>query len=285
MSNLYLSASNYATTGNCTVTASSFSTGFGSEFLLTHSLAEFYRSSERSLVLDFKYGKIRSIGMIGLIKTNFTGQAMWRIRAFSDEAKTSLVYDSGLVPCFYQYSGVGDLPWGEFVWGAGFGSFDGVEPRVKNCFHVIDSPALARAVEITVQDIDASRENYLQIAKSWTGSTFIPPEGALYGSSLISNDRALMKEMESGVREYSSPRVVRGMSIDLDLRKDALVRGLFSSLYFSKGKTADIVVYLEPDQPQFQQFQAIYGNLTELKEIVQSVWNRLNTNLTVMERV
>jgi hypothetical protein len=235
--------------------------------------------------VDLNFSKLRTLGIVGAIKTNFTGQAYWRIRVYLDTAKTNLTHDSGLIPCFFQYSGIGVLPWGQFVWGAGFGSFDGFEPRVKNCFYVLPEFLLGRTVTIDFEDFDLLAANFLEIAKVWAGSTYVPPEGALYGSSLISNDRASMREMESGVREYSRPKIVRGMSLDLDLRKDALTKGLFSSLYFAKGKTADMVAYLEPDSPEYQQFQAIYGNLTELKEISQVSWRRLSTNLTLMERV
>lgn len=285
MSNLYLSVANYAKQGIATISSSGSASGFPVSSLFTHSLAEFYRSLSRVDTQTIVFNSVRSIGIVGALKTNFTSEAKWRIRLYSDASATSLVYDSGLVPCFFQYSGIGDLPWGEFVWGSGFGSFDGSEPRVKNCAHVIDSPVLARTLVIDIFDPDVTKEQYLQQAKVWAGSTFVPPEGALYGSSLISNDRATMKEMESGVRIYSEPRIVRGMSLDLELRKDALVKGLFSGLYFEKGKTADMLVYLEPDSPQYQSFQLIYGNLTELKELSQSSWRRLTTNLTVMERV
>jgi len=284
MSLLVLSALNYASPSKCQVTVPSLGS-FPSSNLLDPSLATFNRAASRNPVYDFAFTENVSIGIVGLIKTNLSAYANWRVLLYSDSTKSNLVYDSGVIPCFTVFSGIGSLPWGEFSWGAGFTSFDTEEPRVKNSFHSMSGNFTGRHLEIRVFDLDSDLEPFIQQARVWIGKASNIEEGALYGSSTFSRDKVISKEMESGARIYSNSKIVRGLRLDLELSKSELLKGLLGSIYLSLGRKADIVAYLEPDSPEYQQFQCIFGNLEDLQEIEQPYWRRIRTTLTILEKV
>lgn len=284
MSLLVLSADNKAIAGKCSIAVDSISP-FGPSNLLDPSFATFNRAVSRTPVYSIQYFETVSLGLIGLAKTNLSAYATWRIRLYTDSSKVTLVYDSGIIPCFTVFSGIGQLSWGEFSWGAGFKSFSSEEPRIKNCFHYMGGNYSGRFLEIEVFDSDSNLENYIQKAVIWTAKAYSVSEGALYGSATFSRDRIISKEMESGARVYSEPSIIRGIRLDLELSKSTLLSGLLGSIYLSLGKKADIVAYLEPDSPEYQQFQCIIGNLEELQEVEQPYWQRIRTTLTVLEKV
>lgn len=283
MSNCIIGSGNFLTVDKSTVTASSFTVGFPASNSIDSSNATFYRSVGTTCSLYYVSSTLRRARIVALTKTNLRKLSTWRIRMYSDSAGTSLVYDSGTLGCHPSASGFGTLPWGEFDWGVYFDNES--EQTSWNVFHDCGSTLLVRKVAIDIDDTESSVDGYVQLASAWVSNGFEPSNGALYGSGIFVKELTKSKEMESGVRKYGSPVLVRGMKIELEIRKSDLLNQLFGRLLLVNGKKEQIVVMLEPESAQYGKYQYMIGNLESVSEITQPYFDAISTVMTILERV
>lgn len=287
--NILLASGDYFAAGLC-LTPELFDADFPATEYKTANSFEFSRfvSTEKELTyVEEDLGESRIVRLVALIKHNFSYLSKWRIRlAESREDLTAApIFDSGWVNVFPPSYGDGELEWGEFDWG-GLTSEDLVEGQNREAYYPMAETQYARFVRIDFDDeagVGSRPDSWLQFARLWISNAYQPSLNVAYGAEVIPIDDTEVKKSRSGVRHYD-PLVVKSRAISVtfeNLPAKELMYRIFGLISMRLGVSKELVVLLQPLDPETFTFEALYGNLKEPGKASHTWWVRMSSQLLI----
>jgi len=227
-------------------------------------------------------GKLRTIGIIGIIGHNLSPNAQWRVLLSSDG--TNWVFDSGNIVVWPALEQFGVLPWGVFQWGGVIAPAVTEIGYAINSYYAFDEDQLARYVRVYLIDatnptISSDPPGYLQFGRLYIGPIWRPSVNAIYPWSLSARDDSQI-EYSRGGEMYSDnkvpKRIVRFRLAHIP--EDEFMTQVVDYLDRQKGVSGDCIVIPKPTLTRHLHRQAIYCHqlaLGENEEIFEDQWGRL----------
>lgn len=251
-----------------------------------YAAAEFSTKNPASTWFTVDLKKVVSINMVSLLKHNLTYVAKWRVRIYdADPDTSSAIYDSGLTNVFPAISGYGGLAWGEFFWGGSLEEYAEVNPAGFNrhSFLPVDT-VFGRYVRIDIDD--PTNSTLPKISRLWISKGYQPSFNISYGSSIEPIDETEVSKTRSGVRKYG--RVVKRKSLNMifeliPIRE--MLFNIFGPIGLRTGKANELLVLLNPAEPETWFFESCFGNMPDISAFDYSWWNRMGTVIKVDEAV
>lgn len=237
-----------------------------------------------SFVIDGLFSESRPMLVFGLVRHNFTNEATYRIRLYSDEAMTVTEYDSGLLPVF-------DVIYTELTETWDSGNFWDLtiseEDRAgltASIIHILPTTYTERAFKFEVFD-SANEDGYLQAGRLFVGAGWIPVYNMEYGASLAFENRALVDESIGGTEyfdERENPRVAR-FSLPRISEDEAMGAGF--ELLRKQGVTKDVLYMWDSNDPLNVLRRSFLGRLRQLNPIEHDFFNNYVMQFEIKEKI
>lgn len=186
MSNFLLAYGNQAD-------AATLSTGLWNASFPQANLTD-YRVSKKARTVDaapdstkvrFALASPAFIGVMGLMATNASPGAQYRMLLYSDETFAVATYDSGVVDLYpIGTMPFGYIPFGAPGWWGGIPQADELSRFQRNMTHVLGNFQVAQYGEIQVID-PANPDGFFQAGRLFVGTAFQPQISPEYGSASL----------------------------------------------------------------------------------------------------
>lgn len=235
-------------------------------------------------------GKQRSIGLVGLLKTNITTQGNVRVM-ISDKPFGSggtIVFDSGWLPANGSSPGFGGLNWGQFLWGDVTADSDLANFNRHTLIPLV--PVIGRYVGFYIDDPTlplGGLNTYIQFARFWISGSYQPTFNVSYGAEVQPIDETPVTRMQAGNREFGSTVIHRrqiNVTFD-DLTIAEVMANIVGPLFYKGGISGEVIIMLQPADWATVNYQSVYGTLPTVDKSVHQFWNRMGTTLSVEEQV
>lgn len=283
-SNVLISTENYAEGG---VLAAQVEALPGHEFekMLRQNTYESARisqpSSENTIYFQVNLGKMCPVGVVALLKTNFTQFSTWCVKLY-DRQNGSLLYNSGTVNVFRGEGTYGSDNWGQFPWGS-LVSEENFSNFSINAINPTDEVYSCSYIEIEVTLNDRSKA-FFECFLLWIGGAFQPEINADYGAEIVAIDDTDSKSSKSGNRSYGSPIRRRAITLEFNgIHRLEFWRKFFGPILQKTGKARLVLVCMTPTEYETLMYQTVCGNLKNETKASHAFWNRLNTVLEIEE--
>jgi len=203
-----------------------------------------------SIFFEVDFGAAQKISLIGLLYTNATTAATWRIRAAAVQANLTSTpdFDSTTIS-LWQTTGLED-------WGSTHG------------IHWIGAAGETwRYWRIDVTDA-ANPDGHFQAGRLVLDDAWQPTRNANYGLSIGWVDRSSRTEAANGALYPLVRGNKRAIDFSIDLLSETEVFANAFQLGRKRGITKDVLVVVDPDDAAEIQNQSVYGLLTQLRPVV-----------------
>ena len=222
------------------------------------------------------------VGVVALIRHNFSQGSSWRIRVGDDPNFATAAYDSGWVDVWPKFEEFGTLPWGVFQWG-GLVPQEVATQITLSAYHLLPMPVVAQQLRIDIDDA-ANPAGYLQAGRLVAGPAYRPSRDMLYGWSIGFEDPSVVSKSRGGQTWIDVQERFRVLRFTLsNLNENEAFNNVFDYLFRRKGVAGDVLVIPRADKPDQYHNQAIYGRLRTLEPLTNPYWESFETNFEVEE--
>lgn len=228
------------------------------------------------------FGAPQTIGVVALIRHNFSQGSRWRVRLGYDPTFAAVSYNSGWLDVWPQFEEFGALPWGVFQWG-------GLVPREVvaqinlSAHHLLPGPVVAQHLRIDIEDA-ANPDGFLQAGRLLAGPAYRPSHDMIYGWSIGFEDPSTVSKSRGGQTWIDVQERFRVLRFTLsNLSESEAFNNVFDYLYRRKGIAGDVLVIPRADRPHQFHNQAIYGRLRALEPITNPYFESYETSFELEE--
>ena len=222
------------------------------------------------------------VGVVALIRHNFSQGSRWRIRVGDDPSFATAAYDSGWVDVWPQFEEFGALPWGVFQWG-GLVPQEVAAQITLSAYHLLPLPVVAQQLRIDIDDA-SNPAGYLQAGRLVAGPAYRPSRDMLYGWSIGFEDPSVVSKSRGGQTWIDVQERFRVLRFTLsNLNETEAFGNVFDYLFRRKGSAGDVLVIPRADKPDQYHNQAIYGRLRTLEPLTNPYFESFETNFEVEE--
>jgi len=237
-----------------TLSVANTAAGLGAANLLTDLKGEVCRVLSGTAQIVMTWGQLETVGVVAIPTSNLSSESTIRVRAYLDEAGTTLLKDTGEV--FAAPSNTVDM-W-DWTGLLNVNAFSDGMSNMTQCY--FDAQAAARRVVIDISD---PLNTFLDLSRLIVGGYFQTQYGANYGASVGTTDLTKNTRAASGdLRSDWGPRS-NNLTVDLDLVtefdrarvRQILARGIGKFLFVSAAagcedpvKERDFSIYGKPMQ-------------------------------------
>jgi len=207
-----------------TLSGGTQATNFPRTNLADYRTSKVWRSGNAlatSTLSRFALAAPQYIGLVGLMITNASVDATYRVRLFSDAGFTTTVYDSGTLD-LYPLGTIpfGQIPWGAPNWWTGRPLAEEIARFQRNIWHKLGVAQYARWGEIQVTDT-ANAAGYLQAGRLFVGQVFQPRFGLQAGkASMQLTARTQVQRARDGTPYFQTERPDFSLPFSLDALTD-----------------------------------------------------------------
>lgn len=251
---------------------------------VNRDVARTTNAANGSFVVNGVYEKARPMRVMALVRHNFTVEATYRFRLFSDAAMTVTEYDSGVLPVFDVVYTEETETWDSGnLWDLTISAEDR-EGLTASLIHILPETFTERAFRLEVFDT-ANPDGYLQAGRLFVGSGWIPVINMTYGASLGFENRALIDESIGGTEyfdERENPRVAR-FALPRLSDDEAMTQGF--ELLRKQGVTKDVFYMWDTEDTLNILRRSFLGRLRELPAIEHDFFNNYTMQFEIKEKI
>ncbi|HBL27521.1 MAG TPA: hypothetical protein DD490_11855 [Acidobacteria bacterium] len=228
------------------------------------------------------FGQPQTIGVVALIRHNFSQGSRWRLRLGDDPSFAVVAHDSGWVEVWPQIEEFGALPWGVFQWG-GLVPQEVAAQITLSAHYLLPVPVVAQHLRLDIDDA-GNPAGYLQAGRLVAGPAYRPSRDLLYGWSIGFEDPSVVSKSRGGQTWIDVQERFRVLRFTLaNLNETEAFVNVFDYLHRRKGIAGDVLVIPRADRPDQFHNQAIYGRLRTLEPLTHPYWESFETNFEVEE--
>lgn len=273
--------------GNGETTASSFQTDHEASKSANFALSRTWRSTGVSaewLLRDF--GEVRIVGGVGIVGTNLTVDATFRVRVSNSSDMSSPLYDSGVVVFWERiYSAAENLTGflSEFFDGAGL-PYTETQNVIQEKVRVVYFPSEVTGRYVQVDFFDPTNaEGFIQVGYVYAGRVFEPSPDIYYGWKIVRNQVARMPQATCG--QYWSAGVFRRVHISctVALQRETDLLGQWFLMQYLTGVGGEFIVSLRRSRDSWAFYTTIYAKFSESSKNQNPSFKRFNIPLEIEE--
>lgn len=239
--------------------------------------------ADGQFVIDGEYLDKQPMRVITLVRHNFSLDATYRIRLYSDNF-TTVEYDSGILPVF-------DVVYTEESETWDSGNFWDLKIRAEDreglnasLIHVLPDTFTEMCFRIEVFD-SLNTDGYLEAGRLFVGSGYQPVYNMAYGLNVGFENRSITDEAIGGAEyhdERESPRVV---NFSLPHASEDEAYGMGFELQRKQGTTKDVFFIYDPDGTVNLLRRSFLGRMRELSPIEHDFFNNHSQQFQIKEQI
>lgn len=215
--------------------------------------------------LRFALVDLMYIGVVGLISTNASADATYRLKLFSDAGFTTVVYDSGTLSLYPT----GSLPPGARFWGSpelwsGKPTNEELNRWQRNVIHTLSASTLAKYGEIQITDT-GNAAGYFEAGRLFVGKIWQPLRNPSEAHFQLASRTAVTHASDGTPYfkverpDFSMPFALKNLNLDeamliLDIQALADVHG-------------EILVMWDPSEIAYWFRRQVFGRLKQLDPV------------------
>lgn len=236
-----------------------------------------------STMFNMTLDKARAVGVIAIAAHNFTADAKWRIRAYSDDAQTLLVYDSGTVniwPAFYTPE---QLEWEDNNFWLGNAVLDPSADYTPLATHFLTAGnTTCRSLKVEFTDT-SNPAVYIEFGRIFIAELFKPEINAEWGISFSHENPTEMEITLGGTEYFDRKRSKRTTSLNFPAltTQEAFLR--MYAMQRDQGIDREILFAQETQDTEAFYFRTFIGRLAQPDPISQPYLNRHSMALNIHE--
>lgn len=205
-----------------------------------------YRVIGDTIALTVDLGASVPFNLVALIAHNMSAIASVRIRASNTNNPATAPYDTGLLPARSDQTG--------FV-ASGYA-------LAKNLFFNFSATQTYRYVFLDILDTGAA---YIDIGRLYVSKAFQPTTNMDYGLAHATNDLSRKARTVSGEVIPKEQTKWRSAEFTLGFLSKNEMKGQIAVIEQLRGRTKDVLFIPDPDEKDFLQYDAIYGNMESMQ--------------------
>lgn len=227
------------------------------------------------------------IGMVGLMGSNASATASYRVTLYDDFTFANLLYDSGVRRVYPEGTmAFGSVPWGSPSWWTAVPVPSEIKRFQNNVLHVLDSKSgyggamFGQFGIIEIFDTD-NTSGFFEAGRLFIGATFQPIVNADYGSiSVALTSRSTITRARDGTPYLQAERPDIAMPFALkELVQDEAMKVLdlqaVSDIY------GEAMVVENPDDIRYAFRRQVFGRLKQLDPITYANFAHYSTAFQV----
>lgn len=209
--------------------------------------------------IEFAFATPQPARLVSLHGTNVTVQSQYQVRAWLDEEKTDLVYDTGLLDVCPPLIPLAARDWSRLTFWSGKPTSREWRRRPRQIIHPL--PGVRRGVVWRVDLLDEGNpDDTIRVARPFIGDAMQFRNTMDLGSSISMQTFAQVQEGPAGEREGSEARPARVTRLSLSWLNEA-ERGLVIDVITAMGETGEVVWIPHPDDGPKLQRESYLGIL------------------------
>jgi hypothetical protein len=223
-----------------------------------------------STQVAFELSEPCHVGIVGLMGTNASEKAAYRVTLYTSFDFATVIYDSGV----RQLHPLGTLPYGTIAWGApnwwtALPTSDEVSRFQNNVPHVLTSPMWAQYGIVEIFD-STNPQGYFEAGRLFVGSIFQPqvnPQGGK--TSVHLNSRSSVTRAKDGTpyKQIERPDLSMPFALDWLTRDEAMKILDIQAIVDIHG---EVIAIEDPDDVTYAFRRQVFGRLAQLDPIEHS---------------
>lgn len=220
-----------------------------------------------STLVRFALAAPSYVGLVGLMHTNASVEAAYRLRLFSDAGFTTVSYDSGQLDLYPMGTiPYGQIPWGAPNWWTGRPLAEEVARFQRNIVHRLTNAQYAQWGELSVIDT-GNADGYLQAGRLFVGQCMQPRYGLQAGkASLALTSRTVVQRARDGTPYFQQERPDFSIPFSLDALDDNEAMRLLD-LQAAVDVHGEVYVAWDTNQLAYAFRRQVFGRLQRLNPI------------------
>lgn len=246
------------------------------------NVARTANAANSSTIIDIALAKARPIGLIALCNHSISIDGKYRVRGYTDAARTVIAYDGGTIDVWPAIYSTLDLHWQDDTFWSGRVSAEDLIKYRWNLTHRLSSTPYLRYWRIEIFDATNSK-GYLDFGRLFIADAWVPILNMNYGSGIGYKARTKIEEALDGTEyfdEYAPFRVATFTLADMS-EDEAMGRA------FDIQRVVEISreVYFMWDEQDVKHLvrRSFLGRLESLSQIENPYFKSHTTPFTVKE--
>lgn len=241
-------------------------------------------TADGNFVVDGVFSEPRAMRVFSLVRHNFSIEATYRVRIYSDVGQSVLEYDSGILPVFDVVYTEETETWDSGnLWDLTL-SAEERDGLTASLIHVL--PTLYTEVSFRVEVFDSSNiDGYLEAGRLFVGSGYQPVYNMAYGVNVGFESRSITDETIGGNEfhdERESPRVV---NFSLPHASEDEAFGMGFELQRKQGTTKDVFFIYDPDDKLNLLRRSFLARMRSLSPIEHDFFNNHSQQFQLKEQI
>lgn len=283
MANILLAWKNKADNG--TLSSGSWQASLPLTNLQSTKLSKKARSTDATLAntkFDIDLGAVQPVQNVSIVSTNFTTDALVRVRGSSDNTFATSEYDSGWIDAFPSLYTPGTLLWGvDPVW-TGKPAQEDVDRYTKNFIHILPSMQILRYWRIELDDT-ANADGFVDIGRLFIGPTWTPSRNYSHGSQFTYESLTQVDRTVSGAHVFDQRDPLRAFTFELGFLSDQEANETINELRKDLDTYGEIIVAPDYEDTTNHFREAFLGRLKRQDPLLAYANNLRRTSFTVEE--
>lgn len=235
-----------------------------------------------STMFTMTLDKARAIGVVAIAAHNFTADATWRIRTYTDDAMTLLNYDSGTIsvwPAFYTPE---QLEWEDNNFWFGNAILDPAAEYTPLATHFMPINTTCRSIKVEFAD-ESNPAAYVEFGRVFIAEMFKPTINALWDIQFGHENTTEVEVTLNGTEYFDRKRSKRTASMILPAltTQEAFIR--MYSMQRDQGIDREVLFAQETQDSEAFYFRTFIGRLTQPDPISQPYLDRHSMSLNLLE--
>jgi hypothetical protein len=229
-----------------------------------------------------KFSRQQIIGGVALGAVSIRPDAQWRVRVYTDEGLTDLVYDSGTMPAPGTTVESASLEWeDDGFWEGVTVEFDDLVKGIT-LIHLLPSDMAALCVKFDLLD-DGNPAGFLDVGRAFVGKRWKPPKNYEFGIVLSFEDLTDEEESRNGTKFFNDRNIRRVQSFSFKLMPEETAAPDLFHMIMRTRRSQQVVIVPQPHKLDTYQREAFIGTLRQLPSLWREVFERVNTDFVVEE--
>lgn len=267
------------------LSAGSWSAGLPLNNLKTRVLSQVARSTDAanaSTKFRMVFAKPRKVQILALCRHNFSLDATYRIRAYSDAGFTALAYDSGVLPVWSAVYVTEDLEWEDDNYWSGTITDEERQGFFWNLLHLLEDMVYVQYWQVEIFD-DANAAGWVSIGRVFVAQGWTPVTNMSWGASLGYDSRSKVSEAYDGTEYYEEKTAARIAKFSLGFMNldEAMTKALDIQRLSDITKEV-FYVYDQADTLHLLR-RSFLGRLRELTPVEQPYGSKFGTAFEIKE--
>ncbi len=239
-------------------------------------------STQFQITLD----KDRQVGGLALVNHNFTTDATWRVRAYTDAGLTQLAYDSGQVNVYPAFATPLELEWEDDNFWSGKPLEENIEGLTQTAIDLLGGVTVTAQYWLVEIFDSTNPSGFVSIGRLFIGANFLNETlNANIGATSGIENRTRAFETPGGHIEYDVREPIRTNDFQYRLIENSRAYSRFLQLEYQAGIDKEVFLIQDADDSQNLLLRSYLGTIAQPTGLGQNTYNTADKSFRIQEKI